>query len=87
MSLLLSFSAFSRHIVKTGSKDHRTHDTARTVKGQIKAKDIFIDINYLRFVDFNSSNEIFMRAPEPIEIAPEPIDFTNYLVLRYSNLY
>ena len=37
-------------------------------KGQIKAKDIFIDFCHLRPGDFKISNEILIRVLEPIEI-------------------
>ena len=37
-------------------------------KGQIKAKDIFIDFCHLRPGDFKISNEISTRVLEPIEI-------------------
>ena len=43
--------------------------TVPPFKGQIKAKDIFINVDNLRSGDFKSSNEIMMRVPELIEIA------------------
>ena len=56
-----------KHLLEKGLNREGRLD--RAFKGQIKAKEIFVDFDHLRPGDFKISNEISIWVLEPIEIA------------------